>query len=132
MARSREGPAAPIQQAPTRNLLAYKFARFWALPSQRNEDRDSVHASDNHGVVRRVPDAFDELLDLVHGVSFDGLLCFPFTRERGETTNQSRRLERARSVGQGPDKAARVTDAESERSVLARELPWDAANGGPL
>ena len=28
----REGPAAPIQQAPTRNLLAYKFARFWALP----------------------------------------------------------------------------------------------------
>ena len=23
---------APIQQAPTRNLLAYKFARFWALP----------------------------------------------------------------------------------------------------
>ena len=46
--------------------------------------------------------------------------------------DQSRRLERARGDGQGPDKTARVTDAESERSVLARELPWDAANGGPL
>ena len=46
--------------------------------------------------------------------------------------DQSRRLERARGDGQGPDKTTRVTDAESERSVLARELPWDAANGGPL
>ena len=37
-----------------------------------------------------------------------------------------------RGDGQGPEKAARVTDAESERSVLAGELRWDAANGGPL
>ena len=30
---------APIQQAPTRNLLAYKFARFWALPLLRLKAR---------------------------------------------------------------------------------------------
>ena len=30
---------APIQQAPTRNLLAYKFARFWALPLKMRSDR---------------------------------------------------------------------------------------------
>ncbi len=29
---TRHSIPAPIQQAPTRNLLAYKFARFWALP----------------------------------------------------------------------------------------------------
>ena len=39
---------------------------------------DSEHASDDNGVVRGVPDAVDESLGLVHGVSFDGLLCFPF------------------------------------------------------
>ena len=122
-------PAGPVACASSRQ--PFRVAHTVDDP-ERDESRDSEHASDDNGVVRGVPDAVDESLGLVHGVSFDGLLCFPFTRGRGRTTNQRRRLERARGDGQEPDKTTRVTDAESERSVLARELPWDAANGGPL
>ena len=44
---------APIQQAPTRNLLAYKFARFWALPSAGKQPCRGIarraHRDDDRG-----------------------------------------------------------------------------------
>ena len=50
-------------------------------------------------------------------------MCFPFTKIEGKPTDQSRRNSAADTVtGRADRKQGRVTDAEGERSVLARAL----------
>ena len=47
--------------------------------------------------------------------SFNGLLCFPFTKDRGETTNLRRGGTNAARRVREPDESTRVTAAESPR-----------------